>query len=143
MKIKRTTDTDSKIYRDGLDIRMEVFVKEQGVPEASEIDAQEEECLYLVGYEGNIPVACGRLWFAKEEEGVLQRVAVRKAYRKRGYGQAMIEHLLQAAKEQGHITVRLHAQLPAIPLYERLGFKTQGPVFEEAGLAHQLMVQSF
>ena len=39
MKIKRTTDTDSKIYRDGLDIRMEVFVKEQGVPEASEIDA--------------------------------------------------------------------------------------------------------
>jgi predicted GNAT family N-acyltransferase len=38
--------------------------------------------------------------------------------------------------------VYLNAQLEAIPLYEKCGFRKEGPQFEEAGIQHFKMVLS-
>ncbi|MEC8692543.1 MAG: GNAT family N-acetyltransferase, partial [Bacteroidota bacterium] len=37
-------------------------------------------------------------------------------------------------------TKYLHAQLHAIPFYEKYGFKCTGPEFEEAGIQHFKMI---
>jgi predicted GNAT family N-acyltransferase len=33
----------------------------------------------------------------------------------------------------------LHAQVHAVPFYEKMGFKSYGPQFEEAGIQHFAM----
>ena len=57
--IKRTKDTMSQIYLDALFIRHEVFVKEQQVPIALEIDEQEAKAIHFVLYENEEALATG------------------------------------------------------------------------------------
>jgi len=47
---------------------------------------------------------------------------------------------LKAAKARGDKAVLLHAQCSAEKFYARQGFKTQGAVFQEAGMDHVEMV---
>jgi predicted GNAT family N-acyltransferase len=48
---------------------------------------------------------------------------------------------MDAAKQRGDTQVLLHAQCSAEGFYHRAGFKTQGAIFEEAGIAHIEMVR--
>ena len=47
------------------------------------------------------------------------------------------------AKRQGAKTIRLHAQVPAVPFYERFGFHPVGEPFLEADIPHILMELTF
>jgi predicted GNAT family N-acyltransferase len=44
-----------------------------------------------------------------------------------------------AARERGLAEVILHAQVPVIPFYERLGYAAEGEVFFEAEIPHRVM----
>ena len=70
-------------------------------------------------------------------------MAVLKPYRGRGIGGAILDALLTMARQRGVRTVRLAAQLHAIPFYERFGFEAEGAVFLEAGIEHRMMQRSF
>jgi ElaA protein len=59
--------------------------------------------------------------------------------RHQGFGSRLMHTLLAEAKRQGAKTIRLHAQVPAVPFYERFGFHTVGEPFLEANLTHILM----
>lgn len=59
--------------------------------------------------------------------------------RHQGFGSRLMHTLLAEAKRQGAKTIRLHAQIPAVPFYERFGFHPVGDIFEEANIPHQLM----
>ena len=48
----------------------------------------------------------------------------------------------EAATQRGDREAMLHAQLSAAAFYERAGFATPGPVFEEAGIPHVEMVRA-
>ncbi len=50
MKVVQTKDTMSNIYLDSVRIRHQVFVVEQGVPLAREIDKDEAHCIHFVLY---------------------------------------------------------------------------------------------
>lgn len=62
--------------------------------------------------------------------------------RHQGFGSRLMHTLLAEAKRQGAKTIRLHAQIPAVPFYERFGFKPLGDTFLEANLPHILMEQT-
>ena len=65
------------------------------------------------------------------------RVAIEKPHRGKGIGQALMKAALEAIEDcwpQSGVT--LSAQLPTIPFYERLGFKTVGESYMEAGIKH-------
>jgi predicted GNAT family N-acyltransferase len=68
-------------------------------------------------------------------------MAVRRPLRGSGVGRAVLEALMQAARERGEQEVLLHAQMSAAPFYRRAGFHQRGPEFEEAGIAHVEMVR--
>ena len=62
-------------------------------------------------------------------EAHIFNVCVNQKYRRQGYGQKMMDHLLEKAKHK-HATVAFlevrPSNLSAIALYEKLGFKTTG-----------------
>lgn len=139
MEIRTTTRTTSTTYQDALAIRQNVFVKEQHVDPALEVDANEAKCTYFVAYEAGLPIGCGRL--LPEDYGYhIQRVAVEKAFRHRGVGAALLKAMRTFAAEVQAPELRLDAQLQAVGFYKALGYTpTERPVFEEAGIQHQQM----
>jgi predicted GNAT family N-acyltransferase len=70
------------------------------------------------------------------------RMAVRRQLRGSRVGRAVLDALMQAARQRGDREVILHAQMSAEPFYRRAGFNQRGPVFEEAGIAHVEMVRA-
>jgi predicted GNAT family N-acyltransferase len=48
--------------------------------------------------------------------------------------------LIETAKSKGVLSLILHAQVSAIPFYEKLGFMANGPLYDEAGIPHRNMM---
>jgi predicted GNAT family N-acyltransferase len=123
-------------------VRFTVFVREQGVPpeiELDGIDGDVERVAHAVAkdHEGNV-IASGRLILDSPIPRV-GRMAVLKAWRKRGVGTAILEELCDEAKRRGFRHVFLHAQTHATAFYFQHGFLSHGPEFVEAGIPHQEM----
>jgi len=116
-------------------IRFEVFVSEQGVPADIELDDMDARSIHGVAFEGDKAIGTARLL----PDGHIGRMAVLKACRGRGVGGFLLKKLIDKAKEQGNLEVVLSAQVHAVPFYLRHGFRCEGPVYEEAGIAHQAM----
>jgi predicted GNAT family N-acyltransferase len=68
------------------------------------------------------------------------RMAVLKSYRLQGVGAKLLRRAVATAKKIGARKIYLHAQVAVIGFYEKLGFRSVGPVFDEAGIAHRKMV---
>ena len=121
---------------------MEVFVQEQGVPEAEEIDGLDPGAIHVLATLDGAPVATGRLVLESNGRGRIGRMAVRRVHRGQGVGTAVLEFLLELARQHGINQVSLAAQLHAIRFYERLGFTAEGEVFLDAGISHRMMTRA-
>ncbi|MCZ0717737.1 GNAT family N-acetyltransferase [Aerococcus kribbianus] len=141
MNIIWTTDLNSEAYQDSLAIRRQVFIDEQGVAEAIEIDKNEEDCYHVVGYENGTALATARLLAKTPTDVKLQRVAVLKDWRQQGYGRDIVFSALEKAREEKFSTVILGAQMKAIPFYQNLGFELDdSEPYKEAGILHRDMI---
>jgi len=83
-----------------------------------------------------VPVACGRLLRAAPGLAQIGRMAALATVRGAGLGTAVLDALLQAARERGDREVMLKAQSAAAPFYRRAGFAAVGEPFVEAGVPH-------
>ena len=118
-------------------VRRIVFIEEQHVPEALELDELDLVCHHvLVTDADNQPIATGRI----DSDGRIGRMAVLKEYRGQGIGSALLVALLDYAGQKQYAGVHLHAQLTAIPFYEKHGFMADGEKFMDAGIAHMNMI---
>lgn len=114
-----------------------MFIEEQHVPKALELDEADKTCHHvLVTNAENQPIGTGRIG----PDGHIGRMAVLKAYRRQGVGSALLAALLDYARQERYAGVYLHAQLSAIPFYERHGFVAEGEEFMDAGIAHRNMI---
>ena len=117
-------------------VRRRVFIEEQRIPESDEWDDVDPVARHVLAIAANRdPVGTGRL----EPTGKIGRVAVLPQYRGTGVGSRIMCHLVNQATESGFTRVYLHAQTAAEGFYRRLGFRAQGPVFDECGIPHQRM----
>ncbi|WP_258104135.1 GNAT family N-acetyltransferase [Marinoscillum sp. MHG1-6] len=121
-------------------VRQEVFVVEQHVSREDEFDQYEEQASHFLAYAANEPIGAAR--WRKTDKGIkLERFAVKKSFRGMGVGSEILQAVLddiKASSESGQY-LYLHAQLPAIPLYEKFGFEKTGPQFEECDILHYKM----
>src|SRR5258707_14018817 len=117
-------------------IRNSVFIEEQNVPAELEWDGLDELCTHVISetMQGE-PIGTGRLL----PDGHIGRMAVLKYWRGRGVGQALLRALIDAARRRGDREVMLNSQVHALGFYGAEGFKPEGPVYEEAGIPHQVM----
>jgi len=117
-------------------IRVEVFVHEQHVPLEEEIDALDVECVHAVVFDAHGgALATGRLL----PDGHIGRMAVLKAVRGQGLGSAVLQALVQKARERGFVEVLLSAQTHAEAFYVRHGFVPEGAEYLDANIPHVLM----
>ena len=117
------------------DIRLEVFVGEQGVPEELEMDELDNEAVHVLAYVDGVHAGCGRL-LLKGEEAKIGRVAVRKSMRRYGIGTGICKLLIAIASDNDVRKIYLGAQLTAVEFYLSLGFEKEGDVYKEAGIDH-------
>ena len=114
-------------------IRELVFVREQGVPLALEMDDQDTHCDHALAFaEDGLAVGTGRLL----PDGHIGRLAVLEAWRSKGVGALLLQALVDQARQSGHARVHLNAQAYAAGFYRRYGFEVSGSEFMEAGIAH-------
>jgi predicted GNAT family N-acyltransferase len=121
-------------------VRRAVFIDEQRIPEHEEFDELDPVITHVVAYTRpgaakRDLVGTGRL----EPTGKIGRVAVLPQYRGTGAGLAIMHRLVDLARERGFTEVYLNAQTYACGFYERLGFRADGPEFDEVGIPHQRM----
>ena len=120
-------------------IRYDVFVVEQRVPEVLEWDAADAGSIHALASDAaGRPIGCARLLV----DGHIGRVAVVRDWRAHGVGTALMLHLIDKARARGDAQVTVNAQVAAMPFYERHGFIASGDVFEEAGIAHRVMTRA-
>ena len=128
--------------RDAQLIRTEVFVQEQRIPAEMEWDEADRACVHAVAYNRfGMPLATGRLLEHVPGVAKIGRMAARRTMRGGGVGRAVLDALMQAARERGYREALLHAQTSAAGFYSRAGFVTRGPEFDEAGIPHVEMVK--
>ena len=123
-------------------LRTEVFVHEQGVPQALEWDDMDAKCVHAVLTNRlGLPVATGRLLPSTEGVAQIGRMAVMRQMRGQALGAQVLNGLMNAARQRGDRQVLLHAQCSAEHFYQRQGFVRQGGIYQEAGLDHVNMVK--
>ena len=121
-------------------IRRAVFILEQGVPEELELDALDPLAKHFLAYQEGQCVGTARLVYLENGEAQIGRMAVLANFRGQGVGRQILEKVLLTAAAEGLICLTLHAQLTAMPFYEKLGFIAQGSIYEEAGIPHRNMM---
>lgn len=122
-------------------VRGIVFIEEQQVDWEGEIDEFEKESTHFLGECQGQPVAAGRLRVFPDGWAKLERIAVRPAWRGKGYARRMVEALLAEAKAQGAGKLKLHAQVYLEDFYASFGFERQGGIFRECEIDHILMTR--
>src|SRR5690606_13889181 len=118
--------------------RRKVFVEEQKVDARDEFDEYEDESNHFLLQLNDKAIGTAR-WRHIGDKIKLERFAILKDYRNTGYGNILLSAVLEDVvphKKQ----VYLHAQLKAVPFYERQGFQKQGDMFKECEIQHYKML---
>lgn len=144
----RVADTDEERL-ECADIRLEVFVAEQGVPFVLEIDARDADprVVHLLAMRNG--EALGTLRIIPDGAGRwrLGRLAVRALARGLGVGALLVwgvhEYVARRTPCEETARIVLDAQVRARGFYERQGYApTTGGVFLDAGIEHVEMARS-
>ncbi|WP_151734808.1 GNAT family N-acetyltransferase [Paenibacillus tengchongensis] len=126
-----------------LKIRKEVFVEEQKVPAEEEIDEYDvvgANAHHILILDEGQAVATGRLIYYKAGTAKMQRIAVLKAYRSKGYGRILLLAMEELARELGLASSILDAQCQAEDFYAKLGYDViSSEPFYDAGILHVRM----
>lgn len=117
-------------------VRRKVFIEEQQVPEELEWDEYDAISFHILVLDKNgQPIATGRI----KPDGHIGRMAVLKSWRSQGIGSAVLQTLIKHALDQNCPEVFLHAQVDAIPFYNKHGFSVCSDEFMDAGIPHRTM----
>jgi ElaA protein len=131
------------------DIRREVFVKEQGYTEEQEFDEADPLALHvlaqLVPGCATTPGAARHLGAARllldasEDPPVayVSRLVVQKFARRMGLGKAIVEFILDGAKDMGCVKARAGAQKTALDFWAGLGFRPTGEEYMDFHVPHE------
>jgi len=97
-----------------LAIRTRVFVLEQGVPLAEEVDEHDRDdrdAVHALVYDdAGRPAGAGRYYISEPGTAQIGRMAVSAEHRGRGAGRALLDALVAEARRRGLRRAHLHAQ---------------------------------
>jgi predicted GNAT family N-acyltransferase len=132
--------TEDHGYKDALEVRRDVFVREQQIDESEEIDEFEDSATHFVLYdENNKPVGASRLREVNGE-GKVERVCILFSHRKKGLGDELMKAMEQTAQDQSFPSLILYAQIQAEDFYKKLGYQTTSTEpFLDANIPHVAM----
>lgn len=117
-----------------------MFVDEQGVDPAAELDEHDDDpaVVHVLARAGTRPVGTGRLRPVDPTTAKLERVAVITTHRGRGIGRQVVE-TLELHAPAGTTTLMLHSQCAVEGFYAAMGYERVSGVFREEGIDHVRM----
>lgn len=140
-RCKRVT-LDIKIVQDAADmascfaLRRVVFIDEQAVPEADEIDGEDDACTHILATLHGDPIGTARFQL-KNGSMKIQRVCVSPNHRGKNYGADLVNFIVDHVEHTGSAKrLYLGAQTHALAFYKKLGFSQYGPEYLDAGIPH-------
>lgn len=120
-------------------LRRAVFIDEQGVAEADEMDDRDGDAIHLLLFDQGEAVGTARILISGDC-GKIGRVCLLPEARGQGFGTALIRAAVDVLRGQPALRrAALGAQTHAIGFYEKLGFAAHGPVYDDAGIPHRDM----
>ena len=122
-------------------LRRSIFIEEQGVDEALEMDGLDDHATLIVLYVDQTAVGCAR-YRVLDDKVKVERVGILKEYRRQGLGENIMGYVEEQIKEYTKAKwITLNAQLTAKDFYLRLGYSSIGDIFIEADMKHQKMIK--
>jgi predicted GNAT family N-acyltransferase len=133
-----TVPVFSTLCNAAFNLRREVFVVEQNVPQEEELDAYDLTAVHMVAIaEGEV---CGTLRLITMQEHIkIGRVAVRRDWRGHGIARAMMLQAMDMMADKASSRFYLTSQTDKVGMYEKLGFVAFGEEFLDAGIPHFAM----
>ena len=116
-------------------VRFRVFVDEQSIPAAEELDADDAAATHAIAVENGQALGTGR-FVIRDGAAVIGRLAVDLPHRRRGIGAMLLRFLEAEAAAQGATEYTLHAQEYVKSFYAARGYVEYGDVFLEVGIPH-------
>ncbi|MFA6220746.1 MAG: MSMEG_0568 family radical SAM protein [Desulfomonilaceae bacterium] len=136
----RPTLTDDELAL-ALKIREDVFVKEQGLFEISDLDENDSSSTHIiVKYDDEI-IGAVRVFPVKgaQNQWVGGRLAVRTKHRDNHAGALLVKKAMRYVKNRGCTRFTAHIQEQNVRYFSLLGWRAVGPVETYHGKAHRLM----
>lgn len=122
-----------------MDLRVRVFIGEQGVKASEERDEFDETAVHMVALDESGVIATCRLREVEPGAWKLERMAVESRLRDLGVGGQLLAGAEEEARRSGAREMLLNAQLRAEPFYAAHGYEAEGETFMEAGIEHIAM----
>ncbi|RKP08159.1 acetyltransferase, GNAT family [Thamnocephalis sphaerospora] len=143
--------TSPEQLKDAYEVRVDVFVHEQGVPVEIEVDEHDATADHWIAYyeePGASRVAVGTVRLVKYDATLsalkLARFCVKKAYRSLGIGRLLLETIDQYARDNDIERIYMHAQQDKVGFYEKNGYQVyDADLFFEGGIPHVKMDKQF
>ena len=140
MRKERRMIMDTKMYtalpQEAKDIRIEVFMKEQGFE--NEFDDIDNISFHIVVFDEEKPIGTCR-FFKENDHYTIGRVAVLKEYRNQHIGNALLESAEKEIKKLNGDLIVVHAQVRVSPFYEKQGYIQFGQIDDDEGVPHMWM----
>ncbi len=116
-------------------IREIVFVKGQNVPKERERDGLDSSSRHVIVFYNGKVIGCARIRLIGNK-AKLERIALLKEYRGKGFGKIIMDYLVKYCKRKKVKEIVLHSQCYIKDFYNRCGFKERGKVFYDANIKH-------
>jgi len=121
-------------------LRTSVYIIEQACPPCEEFDVTDNIAQHYLGWAGDIPVTTCRVYEPEKGAVGIGRIVTAKEHRGKGHASSMLRMVMDDIRQQPGINaIKMSAQDHAIGLYEKLGFKSYGDGYMEAGIPHHMM----
>ena len=142
-----------------LEIRRIVFIEEQKVPEERERDGYDKDAVHVILKVDGEPAGTTRLRalgkgkikimrstnrsqaHSSSKNLKIERMAILKPYRKKGFGEEMMVFIERYAKMHKIKKLVTHSQWQVRDFYKRLGLKQRGKIFIDANIKHIEMLK--
>ena len=125
--------------KEAMDLRVRVFVDEQGVDPGEELDDLDDESVQIVGLDEGGVIATCRLRDLGGGQWKLERMVVDRRVRGNGVGGRLLAGAEREARDRGATEMVLNAQRRAESFYTTHGYTPEGETFMEAEIEHVRM----
>lgn len=130
-------DIYDHLPREAGDIRVAVFIDEQGFSVEFDERDKDPRVTHLVLWDGDKAAGTCRFFYDDDKETwVIGRVAVLTDFRGKKYGLALMERAEEEIAKRGGQSVWLSAQVQARPFYESLGYIAEGDTYLDEHCPH-------
>jgi predicted N-acetyltransferase YhbS len=129
----------SVLYAEALALREAVLRQPLGLSLTEEELEDDKIRTHFCALDGDQVVACVSLKPLADGRLQLKQMAVAEERRLQGVGAALVAHAEAWARGRGANEMMMHARVGAEGFYARLGYKAEGPIFEETTIPHILM----